>query len=139
MGIQKQGNGIVDVLPQSLITNTLAAFQLVPTALDPSAPYIGPANTAGQFGNQVFLYGPWFQTWDVSLSKRTRITEKQSIEFRVQALNIFNHPNFFLVPNSSGNITMNNLFGQTQNAYNDINSTNDPGSRVLDFQLRYSF
>ena len=139
MGIQKLGNGIVNDLPQSLITNTLAAFQLVPTALDPNAPYIGPANTAGQFGNQVFLYGPWFQTWDVSLSKRTKITERQSIEFRVQALNIFNHPNFFLVPNSSGNITINNLFGQTQNAYNDINSTNDPGSRVLDFQLRYSF
>jgi hypothetical protein len=139
MNIQKQGNGIVDFLPQSLITNTLAAFQLVPTALNPNAPYIGPANTAGQLGNQVFLYGPWFQTWDVSLAKRTRINEKQSIEFRIQALNIFNHPNFFLVPNSSGNITMNNLFGQTQNAYNDINSTNDPGSRILDFQLRYSF
>ena len=139
MSIQKQGNGIVDYLPQSLINNTLAAFQLVPTAVDPNAPYIGPANTPGQFGNQVFMYGPWFQTWDVSLAKRTKIGERQSIEFRAQALNIFNHPNFFLVPNSSGNITMNNLFGQTRNAYNDINSTNDPGSRILEFQLRYSF
>jgi hypothetical protein len=139
MSIQKQGNGIVDVLPQSLITNSLAAFQLVPNTLDPNAPYVGPANTPGQFGNQVFLYGPWFQTWDVSLAKRTKITEKQYIEFRAQALNVFNHPNFFLVPNSSGNITINNLFGQTRNAYNDINSTNDPGSRILEFQLRYSF
>ena len=139
MSIQKQGNGIVNYLPQSLITNTLAAFQLVPTPLDPNAPYIGPANTPGQFGDQVFMYGPWFQTWDVSLAKRTKIGERQSIEFRAQALNIFNHPNFFLVPNSSGNITMSNLFGQTRNAYNDINSTNDPGSRILEFQLRYSF
>ncbi|MDR3701218.1 MAG: carboxypeptidase regulatory-like domain-containing protein [Candidatus Sulfopaludibacter sp.] len=139
MSIQKQGNGIVNDLPQSLITNTLAAFQLVPTPLDPNAPYIGPANTPGQFGDQVFMYGPWFQTWDVSLAKRTKIGERQSIEFRAQALNIFNHPNFFLVPNSSGNITMSNLFGQTRNAYNDINSTNDPGSRILEFQLRYSF
>jgi hypothetical protein len=140
MSINKLGNGLVEYLPQSLITNTLAAFQLIPQAVDPSQPYIGPANTPGQFGNQVFLYGPWFQTWDVSLAKRTRIHEKQTIEFRVQALNLFNHPNFFLVPNSSGNISVaNNLFGQTRNAYNDINSTNDPGSRVLDFQLRYSF
>ncbi len=139
MSIQKLGNGIVNYLPQSLITNTLAAFQLVPTPLDPNAPYIGPANTPGQFGDQVFMYGPWFQTWDVSLAKRTKIGERQSIEFRAQALNIFNHPNFFLVPNSSGNITMSNLFGQTRNAYNDINSTNDPGSRILEFQLRYSF
>jgi hypothetical protein len=139
MSIQKLGNGIVNDLPQSLITNSLAAFQLVPTALDPNAPYVGPANTPGQFGNQIFLYGPWFQTWDISLSKRTKITERHSIEFHAQALNIFNHPNFFLVPNSSGNITINNLFGQTRNAFNDINSTNNPGSRILEFQMRYSF
>jgi hypothetical protein len=139
MSIQKHGNGLVDYLPQSLITNSLAAFNLVSQPLDPNAPYIGPANTPGQFGNQVFLYGPWFQTWDVSLAKRTRIGERQTIEFRAQALNIFNHPNFFLVPNSSGNVAVNNLFGQTRSAYNDINSTNDPGSRILEFQLRYSF
>jgi Carboxypeptidase regulatory-like domain len=139
ISISKQGNGLVDYLPQSIINNTLAAFQLIPQAVDPTQPYIGPANTAGQFGNQVFLYGPWFQTWDVSLVKRIKIKEKHTVEFRVQALNLFNHPNFFLVPNSSGNITINNLFGQTRNAYNDINSTNDPGSRIFDFQLRYSF
>jgi hypothetical protein len=139
MSIHKLGNSLVEYLPQSLITNTLAAFQLIPQAVDPTQPYIGPANTPGQFGNQVFLYGPWFQTWDISLAKRTRIHERYSIEFRAQALNLFNHPNFFLAPNGSGNITINNLFGQTRNAYNDINSTNDPGSRVLDFQLRFSF
>ncbi len=137
--ISKQPNGLVNFLPQSLITNTLAAFQLIPQAVDTTQPYIGPANTPGQFGNQVFLYGPWFQTWDVSLVKRVKIHEKQTVEFRVQALNLFNHPNFFLVPNSSGNITINNLFGQTRNIYNDINATNQPGSRVMDFQLRYSF
>jgi hypothetical protein len=139
MQINKQGNGIVEYLPQSLINNSLAAFQLIPQAVDPTQPYIGPATTPGQFGNQVFLYGPWLQKWDVSLVKRTRITEHKNIEFRAQALNIFNHPNFFLVPNGSGNITVNNLFGQTRNAYNDINSTNDPGSRVLEFQIRFSF
>jgi hypothetical protein len=139
VNIAKQGNLIVDYLPQSLINNTLAAFQLVNTPLDPSQPYIGPALTPGQYGNQVFLYGPWFQKWDVSLVKRTKLREGKIIEFRAQALNIFNHPNFFLVPNSSGNITINNLFGQTRNAFNDINSTNDPGSRVMDFQLRFSF
>jgi hypothetical protein len=139
MQITKLGNGIVEDLPQSLITNTLAAFQLIPQAVDPSQPYIGPPTTAGQYGNQVFLYGPWLQKWDVSVVKRTKIGERKSIEFRAQALNLFNHPNFFLVPNGSGNITIGNLFGQTRNAYNDINSTNDPGSRVIEFQLRFSF
>jgi hypothetical protein len=139
MQISKQGSGIVEYLPQSLINNTLAAFQLIPQAVDPSQPYIAPATTPGQFGNQVFLYGPWLQKWDVSLIKRTKIGETKSVEFRAQALNVFNHPNFFLVANSTGSLTINNLFGQTRNAYNDINSTNDPGSRVLEFQLRFSF
>jgi hypothetical protein len=139
MQISKQGNGIVAYLPQSLINNTLAAFQLIPQAVDATQPYIAPATTPGQFGNQVFLYGPWLQKWDVSLIKRTKTGESKSVEFRAQALNVFNHPNFFLVANSTGNVTIGNLFGQTRNAYNDINSTNDPGSRVLEFQLRFSF
>jgi hypothetical protein len=138
MSITK-GGGIVNYLPQSLINNTLAAFQLISQPLDPTQPYIGPATTPGQFGNQVFLYGPWLQKWDVSLVKRTKIRERQEIEFRVQALNVFNHPNFFLVSGNNGNLTIGNTFGQTRNAYNDINQTNDPGSRVMDFQLRYTF
>lgn len=139
IGIQKQPNGLVTYLPQSLITNTLAAFNLIPTAVDTTQPYIGPATTPGQFGNQIWVYGPWFTNVDLSVVKRTRIREKQSIEFRVQTLNVFNHANFFLVPNSSGNITMNSTFGQTRNAFNDINSTNNPGARIIDFQIRYSF
>ena len=86
--------------------------QLIPQALDPNALYIGPALTPGQFGNQVFLYGPWLQKY---------------------------HPNFFLVPNRAANISVNTLFGQTRNAYHDINSTNHPGSPLLEFQLRHSF
>lgn len=128
------GPGLVYFLPQPLIDNTLAAFQLKGT-LDPSQPYIGPPTTPGQFGNQVYLYGPWFSLWDVSLSKRSKITERQSIEFRATALNVFNHPNFFL-----GSLSITSTgFGQTRSAYNDINSTNNPGSRVVEFQLRYSF
>jgi hypothetical protein len=139
MSINKLGNGIVEYLPQSLINNTLAAFQLISQPLDPTQPYIGPALTPGQFGNQVFLYGPWLQKWDISLVKHTKIREHQDLEFRVQALNVFNHPNFFLVSQNTGNLTINSIFGQTRNVYNDINSTNDPGSRVMDFQLRFSF
>jgi hypothetical protein len=137
--IRKQGNGLVTWLPQNVIDNSLAAFQLNTKALDPSAPYIGPANTAGQFGNQIFVYGPWFQKWDFSLVKKTRIGEKREIEFRANALNAFNLTNFFLVSGNAGNITVNTALGQTRNAFNDINSTNDPGSRLVEFALRFTF
>jgi hypothetical protein len=141
MHVRKDGSGIVFYLPQSVIDNTLAAFQLINNkTLDPTAKYIAPASTPGQLGNQIFLYGPWFQKWDFSLVKKTRIGEKgKEIEFRANALNAFNITNFFLVPGNSGNITVNTLFGQTRNAFNDINSTNDPGSRLIEFQLRFSF
>jgi hypothetical protein len=135
-----QANGIVYYLPQSLIDNTLAAFQLNGKALDPNAPYIGPASTAGQYGDQVILYGPWLPRFDLSLVKHTKIGEKKDIEFRANALNAFNLTNFFLVNSGAGNITVNSLaFGQTTNAYRDYNSTNDTGARMVEFGLRFTF
>src|SRR5262249_4215971 len=137
----KEGNGIVQFLPQSLINNTLAAFQLVNNVtFDPNAPYVGPPNTPGQMGNVVYLYNPWLERFDLSLVKKTRVGEGKSVEFRCNALNAFNLTNFFLTPNGFGSLAVNStLFGQTRNAYKDLNSTNDPGSRVIEFGLRFTF
>jgi len=133
-------NGLVYYLPQSLIDNTLAAFALNSKTLDPNAPYIGPAATAGQYGNQVYVYGPWMPRFDLSIVKHTRFGEKKDIEFRANALNAFNLTNFYLVPNGAGNLNVNStLFGQTTSAYRDINSTNDSGARMIEFGLRFSF
>ena len=66
--------GVVYFLPQSLIDNTLAAFEVggkTLANLDPNQPYIGPANTPGELGQRLFLYGPRQQKWDVSLVKKT--------------------------------------------------------------------
>ena len=87
--------GTAYFLPQSLIQNTLAAFGISGT-FNPNAPYIGPCNSAGQICDQVFLWGPWLSKWDVSLVKRTQIKERLNLEFRVQALNVFNHPNIVI-------------------------------------------
>jgi Carboxypeptidase regulatory-like domain len=133
-------NGLVYYLPQSLIDNTLAAFGLNSKTLDPSAPYIGPADTPGAYGNQVFLYGPWMPRFDMSLVKHTKVGERKDIEFRANALNVFNLTNFYLVPNGAGNINVNStLFGQTTSAYRDINSTNDSGARMIELGLRFTF
>ncbi|HTX38340.1 MAG TPA: TonB-dependent receptor [Bryobacteraceae bacterium] len=134
--------GTAYYLPQSLIQNTLAAFDISGT-FNPSAPYIGPCNTAGQICDQVFLWGPWLSKWDVSLVKRTQIKERLNFEFRVQALNVFNHPNI-MVPGGAatgGNIntTISSSFGQTTTAFRDLNNTNDPGARSLEFVARLNF
>jgi hypothetical protein len=71
-----QGIGAVYYLPQSLIDNSLAAFDLAPgKVVDPNQPYIGPP-VAGQLGDRAFLYGPRQQKWDVSIVKKTMIGER---------------------------------------------------------------
>jgi hypothetical protein len=140
-----QGLGIVSYLPQSIIDNTLAAFETggkTLANLDPNAPYIGPANQAGQLGENIFLYGPMQQKWDVSLVKRTHIAERFNLEFRAQALNVFNLTNFLLFVPGSGitaTSTIGSGFGQTTGAYRDLSNTNDPGGRILEFVLRLNF
>ena len=140
-----QGLGIVDFLPQNLIDNTLAAFETggkTLANLDPNAPYIGPANVAGQLGENIFLYGPWQQKWDVSLVKRTHIAERFNLEFRAQALNVFNLTNFLLFTPGSGitpTATIGSSFGQTTGQYRDLSNTNDPGGRIIEFVMRLNF
>jgi hypothetical protein len=140
-----QGLGIVNYLPQSLIDNSLAAFELggkTLANLDPNAPYVGPANIPGVWGDQVFLYGPAQQKWDFSLVKKTKINERANVEFRAQALNAFNLTNFLLFVPGSGitpTMTIGSGFGQTTGAYRDLSNTNDPGGRIIEFSLRFNF
>jgi hypothetical protein len=140
------GLGVVYFLPQDLVDNTLAAFEVggrTLSQLDRTKPYIGPQTEPGQLGYRVFYYGPWQQRWDLSLVKKTRIGERKSVEFRTQFLNAFNNINFLL--GSAGNEvntqTINSEFGQLVDAYRDISvsGTNDPGGRVIEFMLRVVF
>jgi hypothetical protein len=138
--------GAVFYLPQALLDNTNAAFEVngkTLANLDKNAPYIGPADQPGQMGERVFLYGPMQQKWDFSLGKKTNIGEHANIEFRMQALNAFNLTNFLLfVPGSGITTTLGangTGFGQTSGAYRDLSNTNDPGGRIIEFSLRLNF
>jgi hypothetical protein len=139
------GIGAVYYLPQSLVDNSLAAFEVggkTLANLDRSQPYIGPPTAPGQLGYKVFLYGPWQQRLDFSLLKRTTITEGKFIEFRVNALNAFNFQNFILsggIRDPANQIGLNGNFGQTTNAYRDLANTNDPGARLIEFVLKFTF
>jgi hypothetical protein len=138
--------GAVYYLPQSLIDNTNAAFEVNGKTLkdlNTSAPYIGPADQAGQLASRALLYGPGQQKWDFSLVKKTGITERVNLEFRMQALNAINRTNFLLFVPGSGITTTLGVngtgFGQTTGAYKDLSNTNDPGGRIVEFSLRLNF
>ncbi|HMG34246.1 MAG TPA: TonB-dependent receptor [Blastocatellia bacterium] len=139
--------GVVFYLPDSIINNSLAAFEQggkTLADLDPNAPYIGPPTTPGQLGARIYLYGPMTARFDLNVVKRTRITERVQLEARVQMLNAFNRANFY-IPSATADartVTLNSSgFGQTRSAYRDftVSGTNDPGGRLIEFQFRLRF
>lgn len=100
-------------------------------------PVIGPdgATTFGNSGVGI-LRGPGQVNFDASIIKNTRLTERQSLQFRTEFFNIFNHPVFGLIPpaNSiSGNLARNNA-----NLFGVINTTAS-NPRIIQFALKYSF
>jgi carboxypeptidase family protein/TonB-dependent receptor-like protein len=99
-----------------------------PTALQwfNTAAFAFPA--PGTFGNagRNILEGPGFQNVNMSLLKNTRLTERVNLQFRAEAFNLFNHPNFNLPDNFLGSPT----FGR-------ITSARDP--RHVQFGLKLLF
>ncbi|HXI89728.1 MAG TPA: carboxypeptidase regulatory-like domain-containing protein [Blastocatellia bacterium] len=138
--------GVVFWLPDSIIQNSLAAFDLGKglASLDPNAPYIGPQTEPGKLGNRIFLHGPMTARFDLNLVKRTRITERVNFEARMQLLNAFNRANFYILSATADARTAavnSSSFGQTRAAYRDftVSGTNDPGGRLIEFQFRLNF
>jgi hypothetical protein len=143
----KSPGGTVYFLPQSLLRNSESAFQVggfTSASLNSNAPYIGPPTTPGQFGERIYLYGPWQTRVDFALIKRTRLSDRTILEFRATALNAFNDVNFLFASaaNDVNTLSVNSsTFGQTASAYRDIRASgaNDPGGRIIEFMLRLAF
>jgi len=83
------------------------------------------AGRFGSFGRNVF-HGPGDIIFDVSLIKRTRISEGKTLEFRAEAFNVMNHANF---GNPNGSIGSAN-FGR-------VTTTRDP--RLIQFGVKFAF
>ncbi|MGH9843847.1 MAG: hypothetical protein ACREEM_34355 [Blastocatellia bacterium] len=89
-------------IPAGLFFNPAAFARPVPTAQDPTF-----------FGNagRNTLIGPNFRSVDLSLLKNFRLTEGLRLQFRAEAFNAFNHPNFqipvnFLDNSNVGRVTI---------------------------------
>lgn len=133
------GIGLVGFLPQSLITNSQAAFEasgLSWTNLNASSPYVGPQLAPNKFGYRIYLYGPWQNHFDVSLRKQVTFAhEKANLSIQANCLDCLNLTNFqfgTLSPSSG-------TFGQTTTAYSDISNSQDPGNRMIEFVVRVNF
>jgi hypothetical protein len=111
----------------------------------PSRRYIAPANSngciqvvTGDCGMRaLIIHGPNFVRFDMSAVKRIRFTETKNFELRAEFLNAFNNINFL----GSTNLTnfSSTTFGQVTSAYRDVNNTQDPGGRLIQFVARINF
>ncbi len=147
-------NRIAYLLPQDIIDNTIRAFNASATSATgygtlgvPTGRYIAPANGpnclqvfSGQCAPQnVFVTGPKFTRFDLSVKKQIRITEKTNFELRAEFLNAFNNINFFNPTAAAFTNPVNQTFMQVTTAYTDASNTNDPGGRLVQIVARFNF
>jgi hypothetical protein len=71
------------------------------------------------------LRGPGINNWDLSIMKKIRIAENQSLEFRAEFFNAWNHTQFSAVSSGSGT-----TFGQVAGARSP---------RLVQLALKYYF
>jgi hypothetical protein len=109
-----------------LNTTNLSNSELAITDASGNLLLVNPA--PGQLSNlsKGYLRGPSSIGLDMNLSKRIRISETKNVEFRMDAINILNHPNWG-GPNTSINSTS---FGRITSA---------TGSRSFTGNLRLNF
>ena len=112
---------------------TTTGFYINPNAFSQPGP--------GQFGTcaPYQFYGPGIQTWDLSLFKQFRFTDRYSLQFRTEFFNAFNHPNF-ASPNA--NIGSPGSFGKVSNTLAPILGTDSGGPgdpREIQFALKLYF
>ncbi len=87
---------------------------------------------AGQFGDSGvgILRGPGYWNVDFGLAKNFAVDDERYVTFRVEAFNLFNHPNFAI---QAGSADMSNptTFGRIQNTFS--------APRIVELVLKFTF
>lgn len=104
------------------------------TTARPGCMFLGgtTVNAFGNLGRNV-LIGPGFEDLDVAFMKTTNITERFRIQFRADAFNLMNHPNF----GQPGRVVGSSTFGEITNTRFPVGDSGS--SRQLQVALRFLF
>src|SRR4029434_11234145 len=108
---------------QAQCTNNALADLQGNTILKHAAP-----GTLGSLGDR-WIEGPGSFRFDLGASKTMKIDESKSVQIRIDARNVLNHP---ILGNPSLNINNGGTFGQ-------ISGNNVTGARQFQGQLRFTF
>jgi hypothetical protein len=105
-----------------------------------------PSTTLGQNGEIVWpnITGPGYFDSDLALYKNFNITERQKLQFRVDAFNFLNHPNpDFNADTTDEDLSFVNSSGGLSQTNTNKNLTGSPlytdGRRVVEFSVTYNF
>jgi hypothetical protein len=90
----------------------------------------------GDIGRNVFR-GPFQTNHDMSLVKRTNITERVNIEFRAEAFNVFNHPTFQSPQAAGGSFGNYGIVDVSTGDSSILATANRP--RTIQFGLKLNF
>jgi hypothetical protein len=108
------------------------ATQWFNTAAYADVPSCDPTQAASlcnyNYGNAQLgsILGPGMQSWDLSLFKNIRFTERLEMQFRAEAFNVFNHTNFSSIDTVLGDSN-----------YGAVVGAHDP--RVMQLGLKLNF
>lgn len=135
VGFWMTGNGPVFINPAN--TNPQDGRGVAPDgqpAFAGQAFYNPGAGSVGALQRRMFT-GPSVWTFDFSLHKKFTITERQSMEFRMDSTNLFNHATFWVGDEYNYSAAPFNIndstFGTVQGTFYD--------RRLIQFSLRYKF
>jgi hypothetical protein len=121
--------GVATVRPNLTGTPVIKGDPLSNWFVDPTV-FVAPTNAFGTVGRNSFV-GPGFEDIDLSLIKNTKVTERMNVQFRADAFNFFNHPNYGQPSGTIGSVGV-------------INSTRFPtgdsgSSRQMQLALKLQF
>jgi len=106
-------------------------------APDQPVPFSGDGSTGYGDSPRNCIVGPKQFNMDFTLGKTFKIGERQSLRFRTEFFNLFNHPSFQNPqPTGTGNVEATNPNGTS--AIGEITATNGT-PRLIQFSLKYSF
>jgi hypothetical protein len=126
--------GIATVRPKLLGTPQVTGNPLGNWFVNPNGPlgvFQNPdPGTLGVLGRNAFV-GPGFEDVDLALIKNTKVTERMNVQFRADAFDLLNHPNY---GQPSGTVGSVGTIGSTRFPTGDSGS-----SRQLQFALKLQF